>query len=257
MNDEELKRILQGHSEWLADPTKGHRANLSQADLSGANLSLADLSLADLSRADLSWVNLSEANLSGANLSRANLSRANLYRADLSGATNLAKVMGVGPGNRYWKRFETGLNNQGYQFKIGLNELRNSEVFASDERQCCSYPGFHFASRSWCAINFPDRPLEALIQIPFNAKINEPWTTDGNASADKIIILQVFDVATGKDVTDQFREAGAASPDPQSKIPPTDAETGNNPNRPTPSAAFPGAAISSPAPASERSNPNE
>ncbi len=50
-------------------------------------------------------------------------------------------------------------------------------------------------------VNFPERPLEALIRIPENAQINEPWATDGKASADKIEILQVYDVATGKDVT--------------------------------------------------------
>jgi hypothetical protein len=38
-----------------------------------------------------------------------------------------------------------------------------------------------------------------------DAKINEPWATDGKASADKIDILQVFDTKTGKDVTEQFK----------------------------------------------------
>jgi len=113
--------------------------------------------------------------------------------------------MGVEPGNCYWKRFNVGLRNNGYQFKVGLNTLRDGEVFASDERIICSYPGFHFASRSWCAVNYPDRPLEALIRIPEDAQINEPWATDGKASADKIEILQVWDVATGEDVTEQYR----------------------------------------------------
>ena len=113
--------------------------------------------------------------------------------------------MGVEPGNIYWKRFDEHLNNNGYQFKVGLNKLRENEVFADDERVLCSYPGFHFASRSWCAVNYEDRPLEARIRIPEDAKINEPWATDGKASADMIEILQVFDVETGEDVTDQYR----------------------------------------------------
>jgi hypothetical protein len=37
------------------------------------------------------------------------------------------------------------------------------------------------------------------------AKINEPWATDGKASADMIDITQVFDTKTGEDVTDEFR----------------------------------------------------
>ena len=140
-----------------------------------------------------------KANLSGANLSWANLSGANLK--DIK---NLIKIMGVEPGNSYWKRFEKGLCNNGYQFYVGLNTLRDNEVFASDDRVACSYPGFHFASRSWCAVNYPDRPLEAKIRIPEDAQINEPWTTDGKASASAIEILQVFDVKTGEDVTNQY-----------------------------------------------------
>ena len=148
---------------------------------------------------------LSGADLSGANLSRANLYGADLSRADLSGADGLVKTLGVESGNFYWKRFDNGLKNNDYQFKVGINTLRKGEKFADDERVTCSYPGFHFASRSWCAVNYPSRPLEAKIRIPEEAKINEPWTTDGKASADKIEILQVFDTATGEDVTDRYR----------------------------------------------------
>jgi len=188
-----------------------YRANLSDADLYGvnlyrANLYRANLSGANLSGADLSGVNLSGANLYRANLSGANLSGANLYRANLSDTKNLVKIMGVEPGNFYWKRFEEGLCNNNYQFYVGLNTLRDNEVFASDDRVTCSYPGFHFASRSWCAVNYPDRPLEAKIRIPDDAQINEPWATDGKASADKIEILQVFEIRTGKDVTDDYRK---------------------------------------------------
>jgi hypothetical protein len=172
------------------------RANLSGADLSRADLSRADLSGADLSGSNLSWANLSWANLSwadlsGADLSGADLSGSNLSWADLKNSKNLFKIMGVYPGNFYWKRFDAGLKNNGYQFKVGLNVLREGEVFASDDRETCSCPGFHFASRSWCAANYPDRPLEALIHIPEDAQINEPWATDGKASADKIEIIKV------------------------------------------------------------------
>ena len=156
------------------------------------------------------------ADLSGANLYRADLSGADLSRADLSGAKGLVKIIGVEIGNYYWKRFNKGLNNNGYQFKVGLNKLRKgkpntkntkyyTEKFADDERILCSYPGFHFASRSWCAVNYPNRPLEAKIRIPKGAKINEPWTTDGKASADRIEIIQVFDTKTGEDVTNLYK----------------------------------------------------
>ena len=147
-----------------------------------------------------------EAVKTGADLSGADLYRANLSGANLSDTKNLVKIMGVEPGNFYWKRFEEGLCNNNYQFYIGLNTLRKGEVFASDDRVVCSHPGFHFASRSWCAVNYPNRPLEAKIRIPDDAQINEPWATDGKASADKIEILQVFEIRTGKDVTDDYRK---------------------------------------------------
>ena len=201
------------------------RANLSGANLSGADLRWADLSWADLTGADLTRANLTRANLTGANLrganltgadltwanlrganlTRANLTEANLSGADLRGTKSLVKPMGVEHGNTYWKRIDVGLENNGYQFSIGINRLREGETFAADERVLCSSPGFHFASRSWCASYCPQRALEAKIRIPDGAQINEPWATDGKASADMIEILQVFDTTTGEDVTDKFR----------------------------------------------------
>ena len=163
------------------------------------------LAYANLTRANLREANLREADLYGANLREANLREANLTRANLINTKGLIKILGIEPGNYYWKRFNKGLNNNGYQFKVGINKLPTNETFASDDRVLCSYPGFHFASRSWCNLYYEDRPLEAKIRIPFEAKINEPWATDGKASADMIEIIQVFDVETGEDVTDQYR----------------------------------------------------
>jgi len=189
-----LLEILREHTLWL-DGEGGKRAELRRANLTYANLTQANLTDANLRRADLT----------GANLTGANLTYANLRCANLIGARGMVKTMGVEPGNIYWKRFETDLTNIGYVFRVGLNTLRAGEIFASDERVWCSYPGFHFGSRTWCAVNYPGRPYEARIRIPDDAQINEPWATDGKASADKIEILQVFDTNTGADVTDQFR----------------------------------------------------
>ena len=204
MNANELKVVLDDHALWMAG-SGGKRAVLSGADLSGAILFGANLSGANLSSANLSRADLFGANLSRANLYDANLSSANLSSANLKDTKNMVKPMGVEVGNFYWKRFEVGLNNNGYQFKVGLNKLRKGEVFDDDERETCTYPAFHFASKSWCAVNYPNRPLEALIQIPKKAKINEPWTTDGKASADMINIIKVYDTKTGEDVTRKFK----------------------------------------------------
>jgi transposase-like protein len=196
-----------------------------EADLRGADFSMADLSHADFSKADLSGANLEEANCVGAIFKDANLSDAKMKGArcskasfigaiiagvDFKGASlfkakGLYKVMGVEPGNVYWKRFNQGLksNDCHFQYKLGLNVL--TQDFAGDDRETCSFPGFHFGSKSWCSWNYPNRPLEAKVRIPEGALINEPYATDGTASADRIEILQVFDAVTGEDVTSKFR----------------------------------------------------
>jgi len=188
-----------GKYESLKDAVEQNKASLD-----GANLYCANLEGAFLNRASLNRANLYCANLEGAFLNRASLNRANLYCANLDNTKGLIKIIGVEIGNFYWKRFDAGLINNQFQFRIGINKLLECEKFASDERILCSFPGFHFASRSWCAVNYPKRMLEAKIRIPEGAQINEPWATDGKASADMIEILQVFDVTTGEDVTNKY-----------------------------------------------------
>jgi len=211
---EQLSEILKEHDKWLKNSSEGKRADLRSADLSYADLSYADLRFANLRSADLSSANLRSADLRSADLHSANLRSANLRSADLRSANlseikGLVKLMGVEVGNCYWKRFNEGLKNNGYQYYVGINILRDGETFATDERETCAYPGFHFGSRSWCTQYYSDRPLEAHVRIPKDAQINEPWATDGKASADKIEILRVYDVATGKDITKQYRRPKA------------------------------------------------
>ena len=88
MTYSDFKDIISQHKIWLADYTKGTRANFSGKNLVGVNFRNFDLRVinfigADLRYSDLREANLREANLSGANLSGANLSRANLHGADL------------------------------------------------------------------------------------------------------------------------------------------------------------------------------
>ncbi len=53
MKQEDLKAIYSSHNEWLADKSKGARANLRAADLRGADLRGANLRGANLIGADL------------------------------------------------------------------------------------------------------------------------------------------------------------------------------------------------------------
>ena len=115
VSEEELKRILADHREWLdtrfEKDVRGKRADLSRADLQGANLERANLQGANLKRANLQGANLTVANLERADLRDANLERAilfgaNLQRASLSGA-NLQGA-GLIYANLAWRRLEGG-----------------------------------------------------------------------------------------------------------------------------------------------------
>ena len=112
MTKQELNEIVASHGRWLADKSRGERAdlrganlrcaNLRGADLRCANLSGADLNDADLICADLRGADLNDADLVCADLGCANLRGANLRCADLRGANlrcaNLpAIILQVGP----------------------------------------------------------------------------------------------------------------------------------------------------------------
>jgi hypothetical protein len=219
MERKKLEEIIASHGRWLLNDPTGQRANLRraylrEADLREANLREADLQGADLREANLQGADLRWANLQGADLREADLREvylrgadlreANLREADLQGAENLIKIMGVEPGNYYWKAIGDNMTNNGYQFKVGLNVLGDNEIFAADERITCSYPGFHFASKSWCKTYCGERKYLCKIRIPDDAQINEPWATDGKASAGKIEIVQILLMKTDEDVTKKF-----------------------------------------------------
>ena len=172
---EELNKMLELHKKWLNNEKNGKKLDLSFKNLNRANLNCASLV------------------------------GASLNRASLDNVKNLIKLIGVEIGNYYWKRIGLDFESNGYYFTVGLNKLRDGKIFANDERVLCSYPGFHFASRSWCAREYSARQYEVKIQIPKGAEINEPWATDGKASASMIKIVQVIDSETGKDVTKKFK----------------------------------------------------
>ncbi len=70
---EELENILKEHKLWLADSTKGKRADLSWANLRSADLCNANLRYANLRNANLRSADLSSANLRSSDLRSANL----------------------------------------------------------------------------------------------------------------------------------------------------------------------------------------
>ena len=87
MTEEELNEIVASHGRWLADKSRGERANLRGADLCDADLRRADLRRADLRDADLCCADLRDADLRDADL----------RRADLRGADLPAIILQVGP----------------------------------------------------------------------------------------------------------------------------------------------------------------
>ena len=104
MTQDHLNRILAAHEEWLADHTKGERADLHSANLSGLSLKGRKLSGAILHDVNLTNCDCSDAGTDPktkqpirteflevdgepTDLTRANLSKANLTKADFTGAT--------------------------------------------------------------------------------------------------------------------------------------------------------------------------
>jgi hypothetical protein len=209
MKQDKLNDVLRLHKLWMEKNPSGIQANLLDADLTGAYLRGAYLQGAYLQGANLREADLQGAYLQGAYLQGAYLRGAYLQGANLTDTKGLLKIMGVEPGNYYWKAVgngnDDGLSNNGYLFHMGLNLLRDGEVFVSDERLLCSFPGFHFASKSWVKSKYGGRKYLCKIRIPEDAKINEPWAANGKASADKIEIVQILLMSTEKDVTEQFR----------------------------------------------------
>ena len=86
MTEEELNEIVASHGRWLADKSRGERADLYGADLRCADLHCANLRGANLRGANLCGANLRDANLRGADLCDANLHGADLRGANLRGA---------------------------------------------------------------------------------------------------------------------------------------------------------------------------
>ncbi len=172
-------------------------------ELYGVDFNFANLTGCDFRRCRLQEAYLLSANLNFANLSEADLTNSNLHQANLDETLGLIKKYGFEVGNYYWKRCDERLTCRNFQFKLGLNTLRPGEVFADDPRRMCSYPGFHFASRDWCAVHYGGRPYEIKIRIPEKAQINEPWASDGKASADMIEVIEVW--KDGMEITSRFR----------------------------------------------------
>jgi len=175
--------------------------------LRGANLRDADLQDADLRSANLQGANLQGADLRSANLRSADLGSANLLHAYLQGADLRNAAMPThhfqaAPGGIYWKGIGEDLINREYQYQLGLNVVEN---FNADQRETCSFPGLHFATETWVRRHWSDAKYICKVQIPDDAQINNPWATDGKASADKLIVLAVYDMRTGEDVTEQFQ----------------------------------------------------
>jgi uncharacterized protein YjbI with pentapeptide repeats len=111
IDKEELKEILRKHGEWLIDPNKGERANLSSADLRYADLRYADLRSADLRSADLSYADLSYADLSSADLRYAvgNSNQIKTLQTETYVVTYTNTVMAIGCKQysiKEWKNFK-------------------------------------------------------------------------------------------------------------------------------------------------------
>jgi len=86
MNQNEIKKILKEHGEWLRDPTRGKKADFGNKDLRYATFTCAILEKANFEGANLSYADLRFANLKNANLKNVNFCHSYLLNANLLGA---------------------------------------------------------------------------------------------------------------------------------------------------------------------------
>lgn len=86
MNQKEIKKILEEHSKWLKDPTRGKKADFSNKDLRYATFTCAILENANFEGANLSYADFRFANLKNTNLKNVNFYNAHLLNANLLGA---------------------------------------------------------------------------------------------------------------------------------------------------------------------------
>ena len=96
MTTTEWKQILAAHAVWLADSSKGSRADLRRADLSGAVLQTADLHGAGLQRADLHGADLRGADFGNARLNwNSHWLIANILMDNAGGSIAKRKIAGL------------------------------------------------------------------------------------------------------------------------------------------------------------------
>jgi hypothetical protein len=226
MTSAELKQVLADHKLWLADNTKGKRANLTRADLTEANLTRADLAWANLTEANLTEANLTEANLTEADLAEANLAGAGLTRADLAWANlteadlaeanlteanlteaNLTRAKGLFDALTYiTNEFEAtaeGVIVYKFEAKEPMYAPAPAWVFEPGSiltevvNPCptvnCAC-GVNVATRAWCESNYKDKPgklWRCLIRWPWLAGVVVPYSTDGKIRCARVELAEV------------------------------------------------------------------
>lgn len=195
-------------SRALLDNAKLTNTNITYCSLYGATLREVAAQNAAITNCDARRASFFGAQLRSASVDGTMFSNATFEEADLTNIRGLVRPMGVTPGGIYWKAISRGLENRGYKFKIGLNTLEEGEEFANDPRFLCSYPGFHFAGLEWVKAHYFHRDYLCKIRIPEWAEVNEPYGSDGKASASAIEILQVFLMESGEDVTSKLNAYG-------------------------------------------------
>lgn len=140
LTKEELKSILDKHSEWLNDSTKGKQACLTDVDLIDTDLSNVNLSKAVLRNVDLHYSDLESVNMFGAklystdlhqtylgysNFNEAVLINVNLSRADLSNVTLIDAIL------ENVNLYDADLSSANfYGAKISGINLNNAEINA-------------------------------------------------------------------------------------------------------------------------------
>jgi len=84
LTQDEVNVICDAHEIWLADKTKGARANFYKYDISGLYFSDRNLTDANMTEANMTRANMARANMTRANMTRANMTDVDMTRANMT-----------------------------------------------------------------------------------------------------------------------------------------------------------------------------
>ncbi len=192
MTQEELNKVLEGHSHWLSGDCDGWNnmcADFSYKNIEGMNLAGANLICANFAYANLKKVNLAGANLKYANFEKTNLQDARLRDVDLASA-NMAYVnlKGVNLGNANLKNVQFAHANL-----EGAN-LRGANLEGANLRGAKNLPFIPIACPDTGSFIGWKRACGKIIKLEIPTDAKRLSATSKKCRCDKAKVLEIQEI---------------------------------------------------------------